>query len=341
MLESQHIKWLELMNRAKTEGWTCLPSPPDERDWPLSRMAEPVTVPASVRLDGLVTRIMDQGRCGLCAGFSGAQIGNIAANQQKNLPDGGGLSPLFLYTLCKQEDGIPNQEGTFPRVVLKVMERDGITPEKLLPYTLLDQTACLKLPTVKIEHLAAAAPYRIKAYARLQSVDEMKQALAGGKLILGGILTTTSFHTYNGSGLVPLPEGTITGMHAIVICGYDDAIKAFRMINSWGTTWGDGGFAWLGYDFCNWQSDMGMTALNEAWAVEFGEILQPSQPDSLLIEMWIGSKQAKINGVSYTLDVAPEIKDGRTMLPARFIAEAQGCQVDYTASTKKIEIRKK
>jgi C1A family cysteine protease len=31
--------------------------------------------------------------------------------------------------------------------------------------------------------------------------------------------------------------------------GYDDNRAAFRIQNSWGRKWGDGGYAWLGYDF--------------------------------------------------------------------------------------------
>jgi C1A family cysteine protease len=37
--------------------------------------------------------------------------------------------------------------------------------------------------------------------------------------------------------------------HAMVITGYDDDKKAFRVMNSWSTAWGDKGFAWIDYDF--------------------------------------------------------------------------------------------
>jgi hypothetical protein len=39
------------------------------------------------------------------------------------------------------------------------------------------------------------------------------------------------------------------GGHAICIVGYDDDKQAFRMVNSWGPNWMDGGFMWLGEDF--------------------------------------------------------------------------------------------
>lgn len=36
--------------------------------------------------------------------------------------------------------------------------------------------------------------------------------------------------------------------HAMCIVGYDDEYKAFRVMNSWGTDWGDNGFFWLRYE---------------------------------------------------------------------------------------------
>jgi C1A family cysteine protease len=46
--------------------------------------------------------------------------------------------------------------------------------------------------------------------------------------------------TYSGSGSLP---------HALMICGYDDAKHAYKVMSSWGTTWGDSGFSWIDYDF--------------------------------------------------------------------------------------------
>lgn len=55
-------------------------------------------------------------------------------------------------------------------------------------------------------------------------------------------------------------------------------------------------------------------------------------------ELWIGKHQAKVNGSTQILDTAPEIKDGSTMVPLRFIAEAFGCTIDYNPDTKDIKI---
>ena len=56
------------------------------------------------------------------------------------------------------------------------------------------------------------------------------------------------------------------------------------------------------------------------------------------IELWIGKTLAKVNGQNYLLDVAPEIKNGRTFVPIRFIAEAFGAKVGWNSQLKEVSI---
>jgi len=64
---------------------------------------------------------------------------------------------------------------------------------------------------------------------------------------------------------------------------------------------------------------------------------------STTIELWIGKNTAKVKGVSTPIDttntkVVPEIINGRTMLPLRFVSENLGCSVVWAAATKTITI---
>ena len=59
------------------------------------------------------------------------------------------------------------------------------------------------------------------------------------------------------------------------------------------------------------------------------------------IEMTVDSKTAYFNNKAQTLDVAPTILNGRTMLPARFIAESFGFDVNWDSNTKTISITPK
>jgi hypothetical protein len=49
-------------------------------------------------------------------------------------------------------------------------------------------------------------------------------------------------------GIEPSRDHTL-GLHAVTVIGYDEGRKAFRIVNSWGTNWGDKGFLWLNEDF--------------------------------------------------------------------------------------------
>ena len=64
---------------------------------------------------------------------------------------------------------------------------------------------------------------------------------------------------------------------------------------------------------------------------------------STTIELWIGKNAARVKGVSTPIDatntkVVPEIINGRTMLPLRFVSENLGCSVVWAAATKTITI---
>lgn len=48
---------------------------------------------------------------------------------------------------------------------------------------------------------------------------------------------------------------------------------------------------------------------------------------NLTLELWINNKIAKVNGKTKNLTVSPQIINGRTMLPVRFVSEELGCHV--------------
>ncbi len=54
----------------------------------------------------------------------------------------------------------------------------------------------------------------------------------------------------------------------------------------------------------------------------------------------IGSPSYTVNGETMTADVAPEISNSRTMLPARYVAEAFGAVVGWDPATSTVLIQK-
>lgn len=83
------------------------------------------------------------------------------------------------------------------------------------------------------------------------SLDRMRIKLSKGHPILLSLLVgkrlmrLRASETYSGS---VHDTGDIDGGHAVVLTGYDDRRSAFRMLNSWGSHWADGGYAWISYD---------------------------------------------------------------------------------------------
>lgn len=60
--------------------------------------------------------------------------------------------------------------------------------------------------------------------------------------------------------------------------------------------------------------------------------------DGKTVKLRVGSKTAYFGGAKCSLDISPEITDGRTMLPIRFIAESFGFTVAWDESAKQISI---
>ena len=63
--------------------------------------------------------------------------------------------------------------------------------------------------------------------------------------------------------------------------------------------------------------------------------------DDKVVTAKINDKNLYINGVVKTLDVPPMIVDGRTLVPARFVAESFGANVDWVDSTQTVVISSK
>ena len=59
------------------------------------------------------------------------------------------------------------------------------------------------------------------------------------------------------------------------------------------------------------------------------------------VSLTIDKKAAKVNNKVIALDVAAQIIEGRTMVPARFVAESLGCKVDWDGNTQTVYINSK
>lgn len=70
---------------------------------------------------------------------------------------------------------------------------------------------------------------------------------------------------------------------------------------------------------------------------EIGVLVTLKIPVRHKIELWIGSYDARVDGKPEKLDWPPYIKGGATMVPARFVATALDCIVDFYPKHKAVE----
>lgn len=55
--------------------------------------------------------------------------------------------------------------------------------------------------------------------------------------------------------------------------------------------------------------------------------------NNTVVELQIGNPTATVNGDPVTIDVPPELREGRTFVPLRFISESLGAVVDWEPET--------
>ena len=324
----------------------ALQSPPDYRDYLYRAIFSAEKLPAKFSRRSEMGPVRNQGKFGSCVGFAAAGV----KDNQESRDEGKQVvtSPLYLYKRCKEQDGIPEQEGTYPRTVMAVLKNLGVCPESDFPY---DKMAWPTMPAIPAGADAAAAGYKIGAYARITMIDEVKQAIVKDGPVLGAVLVCDSFVDAK-NGIIPMPgttddpEDSIRGGHAIAVIGYDDNMRAngltgyFEIRNSWGPEWGDGGYGWIPYSyFTRVTANFGQPYWMESWSSV--DIVTPN-PAAKEGYLWIGKDYALIDGKEVKLDVAPFIDPapGRTMVPLRFLVEHFGYNVEWSESLQQIHFWK-
>jgi C1A family cysteine protease len=224
----------------------CLKDPTDSRDIPMRLVLPVFAVPLSFDFTKLMSPVRNQGREGTCVAF--ASVSGVKEFQdKKEYHKLIRLSPRFLYNLCKKFDGIPFEDGTYPRIAMKVLLNYGVCHESFWPY--LSNKKSLPLKGADKD----ALKFKIKAYARLKSLIEMKRSLLINGPFIAGVKVYKSWFNkrVERSGFIPMPKRNerLMGGHAICIVGYDDKLKIFKFKNSWGAKWADQGYGYLPYGY--------------------------------------------------------------------------------------------
>ncbi|TCS96686.1 C1 family peptidase [Hazenella coriacea] len=240
---------------AKVKGLGFIPSPEDKRDLIMSAFLPTFTIPRQKDYTDQMSPVRDQGTEGTCVGFA-TVVGVKEYQAEKDFHSFIPLSPRFLYQKCKEIDGNPDQEGTYPRIAMQVLKKTGVCLEEYWPYMAKQPGQ----PKPGAEENANR--YRIKAFAKLDSVETMKRSLVANGPFLAGVPVYQNWMTQevHATGKIPLPgNDNQIGGHAICIVGYNDDTQLFKFKNSWGDSWGDHGYGYLPYEYLELK-------LSEAWS---------------------------------------------------------------------------
>ncbi len=207
------------------------------------------SLPSSIDLSSSMPVPGNQGSQGSCVGWASAYA---LKSYQEKVEMGWSLnsthtvfSPAYIYNQIN--GGVDN--GSYPSDALQLMIDKGAATWAMMPY---DQNDYTTQPTAAINN--HAKNYKALEYRRLLGTEQMKASLANRNAILIGMKVYSSFYYLQGSGSVYQPNinsESNEGGHAVTIVGYDDNKYggAFKIINSWGINWGDGGYFWLPYSY--------------------------------------------------------------------------------------------
>lgn len=187
--------------------------------------------------------VLDQGREGACTGFGLATVANYLLKTRSIRPDATSVSARMLYTMAKRYDEWPGEDydGSSARGAMKGWHKHGICAGTLWA----DEDP---EPDLTAARAADAITRPLGSYFRVNHKDLVAMHSAISEV--GVLFATCRVH----SGWMDIRSGETDirfareslGGHAFAIVGYDE--RGFWIQNSWGTDWGAGGLARIGYD---------------------------------------------------------------------------------------------
>ena len=226
--------------------YNIVKSPNDARDWTIETCAtsnntvKSIQLPRNYDLRRNMLPIRSQGRQGACAAFSAACMREYHERREWNCKRY--FSPQYIYNNRSNQQS----SGMFLRDVMKILHKKGCCFED--EYKYLNKIE--KPEEICDETNIKASNFRIKAYARINTIDGLKKSLIqnGPALI--------AVPVYNKGSRMWLKSKRNTkclGGHCMAVVGYDE--DGFIVRNSWGRYWGVKGYTIFPYEdwSCHWE----------------------------------------------------------------------------------------
>lgn len=184
---------------------------------------------------GYVSEVQDQQRCGACWAF--ATVGAYESSYKVQNSKGPVAASEQQIIDCS---GAGHCAGGWWAFDYLRDRGDGSRTD--VPYTASDATCPINNKSV---YRAVNWGY-VSDSDRIANAQSIKRALCEHGAVATAFDATPAFQDYTGSGVFKENHSGEVN-HGIVIVGWDETKSAWRIKNSWGTGWGDKGFAWVGY----------------------------------------------------------------------------------------------
>jgi hypothetical protein len=216
--------------------------------------------PADTADNSSLCSTKDQSQLGSCAGFAVNQIvrGEMVRTGSVNpeFP-----SVLWTYELALIRQGDEGRDvGTNLGTCMDVLSEFGYPPESCMPY-IVETFGKRPSPEVWRNSVDQRANGGLCYYPIVEigssRVRAVRQALTEGHLVAFGTQVSERFCSEQPPALVDVPGSSdaIAGGHAMVWTGFE-AIAGerprYRVVNSWGAGFGDGGFFWMSEEYLEW-----------------------------------------------------------------------------------------
>ena len=249
----------------------CIASPEREDDWRIDTaedaglVAAGPPIPPRKDLRAAWWRIQDQGATGSCVGWATSDAllrwHFVKTNRigQSEL-----ISPRFQWMAAKETDELNSRpttfveaEGTSLKAALDVSRKFGAVKDTVLPFA-----SAQGYRGDASTFYAIAAQLKISMYFNLgREIGKWRVWLATKGPILTRLSVDSTWDkaTATKGTLDVYKPKTARGGHAVALVGYTP--DSFIVRNSWGTSWGDRGFAYASLAYAQ-------EAFTEAYGVE-------------------------------------------------------------------------
>lgn len=232
----------------------------DARDKPIAHLVGAVRAaagrPDTLSLEQYFPTPLDQGDTSSCeahATSAALVIRAAVSGAPIAMP-----SRAALYAMALEFDNGPSASplldvGTFARSIAYALATDGVCSETRWPFAKLIKTpspdgiqpAVVRRPPW--DALQNASDARVTDFAWVlsdgaQRCEEIRDALAKGFPVVYGMPVDAAFEQ-GGSDVYTGLSGPSLGGHCLCIVGFRPG--AFRVLNSWGSSWQDGGRFWI------------------------------------------------------------------------------------------------